>query len=112
MRRPKYPLPTSVKVGPHPYKVAASDDVAHATGEDEGLFGHVDHRACVITIGSDMSLSQSQDTVLHEALHAVLLYLGKDDEDLVALITPPLLDLLQRNPRMVEYLVQKRVLSW
>lgn len=121
MRRLRFPLPTTIKVGPHPYRVRTltEDQVDrhnaehhHDGEEDDGLFGHADHRHSVLAIGDDMSVSQQQDTMLHETLHAVLVYVGKDDEDLVSCLTPPLLDALQRNPRLVEYLMQKRLVSW
>ncbi len=113
MRNLRCELPTRVKVGPHMYRVTAVPDVGHVVHDgDEDLLGHVDHRSGEITLGTDMSASQKQDTLLHELLHAVLDLLGRDDEALVRLMTPPLLDLLQRNPKLVEYLMQRRLISW
>jgi hypothetical protein len=60
-----------------------------------------------------ISEDQVRETVLHEALHAVInmggfiAYLhGDDDEVFVKAITPQLLDFLRSNPKVVRFLLQ------
>lgn len=58
---------------------------------------------------------QARDTLLHEALHAIFALQGLENvytdaqvEDLICRISPALLDMMKKNPDMVEYLLEDR----
>lgn len=108
--------PTRLQIGPHRYAVTWTDDVkisaelavpkSDATVTD-GAYGASHHRANIMLIGTDMAPSQQADTLLHEALHCMLVQIGADNERLVWRLTPVLLDFIRRNPRAVEFLTAK-----
>lgn len=63
-----------------------------------------------LLIGGEQGVDQTRDTLLHEILHALVGIVGmfdkaKDEERVVAGLTPLLLDALRRNPKVVAYLV-------
>jgi hypothetical protein len=103
--------PKSVQVGPHPYsvRVSASGIAARSHQESTCLSGHTDLDLCEITIDPKMVLSQKQDTLLHEVLHALFSLVGcelshDDEEKLVRRLAPALLQAMQANPALVNYL--------
>lgn len=64
---------------------------------------------CQIALREDLDIDFLRETLLHEILHACALVAGVDDSDpdeerIVRALAPTLLDVLQRNPRLVRYL--------
>lgn len=105
--------PKKIRVGPYVYKVTCDRTTMNARCRNEGtdLMGSSEHRTLTIDIDPDQAAGQQRDTVLHEVLHTIsemtglALVWGKDDEDFVRRISPALLDVLRRNPKLVEFLV-------
>lgn len=110
--------PSKVVIGPHTYDILWGEASwkKHSTGNDENDIGQTLVRESKLLIhGWDLSLSQAQDTLLHEILHAILrtwgwqgLDLGKGhdlEEAVVSITTPLLLKVLQDNPKVYEWLV-------
>ena len=105
-----------LRVGPHTYTVAFVPNVddeehvasARGTDEPEELFGHVNHKLLQIHVGLNMRGTQQADSLLHEALHAVLSQSGNDDEQLVHTLTPAILDLLRRNPWFTQFMMEAK----
>lgn len=99
-------LPAELRIGPHTYRVRLSDKLEE--------YGHTDNRQSKIRLAGWQADGQLRDTLLHEALHAIvwcsggsrLLALSDEDEErMVRLISPWLLQLLRDNPDLVRYLL-------
>lgn len=111
-------MPTMIQVGPHKYDVTdAWKDLLKENkvlgmdpGEGEGISNH---KTGKIIINPRQHFTQRQDTLLHEVLHCVWrnndwdTKIPKDDpeEYVVKRMTATLLDTLQRNPQLIEYLL-------
>jgi hypothetical protein len=106
--------PYRVKVGPHTYML---DINRQRCADHEVSFGITFHETTEVALHPDVSRSQAQDTLMHELLHATFHMLGfgparndegmlshENEERLVRSLAPTLLDILQRNPRLVAYL--------
>lgn len=89
----------------------AVDGVVGHDHEEKGRVGHADMRFGLIHVSTLQSDDQFADTYLHETLHAMLMLVGHDDETTVFRVTPVLLDFLRKNPRFVEFIMQKRLVS-
>lgn len=108
--------PAGVVVGPFRYAVVVDKDaIARASHADGGgsLSGQTDKDRLTIVIDPDQADDQLADTVLHECLHAVMGLVGADvelgvekEEQLVRRVSPVLLDLLRRNPKLVAWLTK------
>lgn len=62
-----------------------------------------------IYVADDLGPDQTRDTLLHEILHGLFAIVGhfdrqRDEERVVAGLTPLLLDCLRRNPDLVAFL--------
>lgn len=119
--------PGSVRIGPHDYTILWSkkswNKYLHPKQAEENV-GKCQSMKNRIFINSwETSLSQQQDTLLHEILHAVYALNGWTDYDWgwpktedvsrsdleehsVRLITPHLLDILKHNPELTAWLTQ------
>lgn len=129
---PKQPMPRRLKVGARPYIVKTQRNLTiHASDavyvQEEWvhedmlqLRGMHDAEELVIVLESGMPLALTQETYLHEALHAVvksaylndLLIEGQAEEALVKRLTPAMLQLLQDNPKFVSFLTGRRSVTW
>lgn len=96
-------MPRHIKVGPADYKVR--------TDPNTKLYGSCNERTTSIVVSSTQSTVSARDTLMHEALHAVIFtssarhILGfDDDEPLVRVLTPWLLGLIRDNPDLVTFL--------
>ena len=99
-------MPSSVKVGPHVYSLLRKPASAMPN-----TLGVCDDSLLQICIRQKMRRSKAKEVLLHEVLHAcshlTLSSFGKRaEEDFVEAITPTLLQVLQDNPELLEYLVQ------
>ncbi len=106
-------LPGKVHVGPHTYRVICDTAAMNAECRDasEDLAGRCSHRTLTIHVDPDQARSQMRDTLLHEVLHAVANMTALDnewgdeqEEEVILRLAPALLDVLRRNPRLVEFL--------
>ena len=100
--------PHPLKIGPHTYDVLFVPDVDEVLERDEELFGHINHKTGELHVGLNMHGLQQADTLLHEALHGVLVQIGRDDETLVHGLAPGLLNLLRSNPWFVNFLLRAK----
>jgi hypothetical protein len=100
-----------VQIGPARYRVvvgqAAIDRRAAEDGRSE-LLGHCHNDELVITVSPKMAEDAQRDTLLHEVLHAIFHSTGlahdlgdEKEESMIRRLTPALLDLIRRNPRLV-----------
>lgn len=104
--------PKRIVVGPFTYRVTHDRATMNARCRTEGgdLMGSAEHRSLTIDLDPDQAPGQKRDTVLHEVLHTITemtglaLVWGNDDEDFIRRISPVLLDVLRRNPKLVGFL--------
>lgn len=108
--------PAQIVVGPVVYTVSSKpsdvDAAIVAAVKSQGqpdFYGVTNHPNLTITLNPEQADGQLRDTVLHEVLHTVttiasLELSGKEEEEFVSRISPILLDVLRRNPALVEYL--------
>lgn len=93
-------IPPEIVVGPHTYKVVRKT-VPRELGKcfyDEQF----------IRLKPGMKRSKSQEVLLHEVLHACgYPSLAERDEEFVDTVAPQLLQVLQQNPKLVQFLIQK-----
>lgn len=107
--------PAHVQVGPHRYTVVWDSDRLRELGSARGdgaNCGEVWHTKLEILIRQDMPISQQQDTLLHEIIHAVTYVTGgwsdgdgkQTEEALIHQMCATLLDTLRRNPQVQWFL--------
>lgn len=96
--------PSSLQVGPFRYGIWWDQEMKRDLGT-------CDHNHLQIKIAAQPK-DNERETLLHEALHAVLdsinvrdMLSPKQEEQLVSRLSPPLLDMLRRNPEFTGYLV-------
>lgn len=101
--------PRTVVVGPHSYTIRTRKGFY----TDHDLYGATWHPKLEIGMDADVALSQAQDTLLHECLHAVFEHSGLShkmdsakEEKFVRGLAPWILMMLRENPRLVEFLLK------
>lgn len=92
-------IPRYLKIGPFTYTVELHE--GYWNKDDERVYGEVDERAATINLDVDASPEMIRDSIVHEILHAILLMYNKDDEDLVRLLAPMLLQVMRDNPKLM-----------
>jgi hypothetical protein len=108
-------LVNQVQVGCYRYRIVCDETQLDRFSREDAadLTGRCDRRSLHIYVRPGMAADAEAETVLHEVLHAVCGATGLDDafadgtvteEDLVGRLSPALLDLLRRNPKLVGYL--------
>jgi hypothetical protein len=108
-------LPRSLKAGPFDIKVDVSKKAQERVDRDtEGpLYGMWDGKSATILLSTRAADTIMRETLVHEILHAVLELSGAssvhikdsdEEEGIVRSIAPMLLDVLRRNPKLVDYL--------
>jgi hypothetical protein len=98
-------MPKTVKVGVHTYSILRKSK--SQMGDD---LGTCDFNELQILLRKQLRKSVSKETLIHEILHAAtypsLNEKTMTDEDFVTAVSPVLLQVLQDNPELVEYLTQ------
>lgn len=103
-------MPPSIKVGPHVYSV-----VRETKATMPNLVGDSDFDKMRIRVRKPLRKSKAQEILLHELLHATTYpnYTGaylEDErytpEEIVSAVSPVLLQVLQENPDLLEYLTK------
>ena len=97
-------MPKSIKVGAHTYSV-----LRKSKGQFVGV-GECDFDNTQIVVRKRLKKSVAKETLLHELVHACL-YPSFDDkaittEDFVLALSPVLLQVIEDNPELLEYLTQ------
>ena len=95
-------MPSSIRVGPHVYKVTRKPSPDN---------GECDFDGVAINVKPRLRRGKAKEILLHEVLHATthpsLNGSGAHtDEEFVTGISPVLLQVLQDNPDLVEYLTK------
>jgi hypothetical protein len=107
--------PKKVIVGPHTYVITDDPSKLHKESHQIGdtLYGITDVDVTTIYVDKKLAPSQLADTVLHELIHAMTATTGLDvdlgkilDESVARRLSPALLDMLRRNPKLVAYLTE------
>jgi hypothetical protein len=108
--------PAQIKVGPYTFAVnvdAAAID-KDSVSERADLDGRFKPREQEILIRPGLGPDNAADTLLHEVLHAVFMVSGlvgtlgeEQEENVVTVLSPALLDALRRNPKLVGFLLQE-----
>lgn len=96
--------PSTLRVGPHTYQVVL---VPNGVMIDAERRGHTMATRLVIAIEPDMPASMVADTLIHEAVHAILRSIVLEDtveEQVALLMGPAVLALLRDNPELLTYL--------
>lgn len=114
-------VPEKIKVGPVTYTVVVDEDewmrLEHRSRERNG-FGMTEHHTATIYLNPKDSETTQRQTLLHEALHAMMFVLMGSpnfrnlgdsqfnrEERIARMFEGPLLQLLRDNEDMVAYLV-------
>jgi hypothetical protein len=92
-------IPRYLKVGPFNYTVELHD--GYWNKDDIRVYGEVDERGATIHLDVDASPEVIRDSIVHEVIHAILLMYDRDDEDLVRLLAPMLLQIMRDNPKLM-----------
>lgn len=94
-------MPDEVTVGCHKYTVTRKPE--------RGQNGGCDFDGLKLSVKKRMRRSKEQETLLHEVLHACtdVACKERDDEPFVNAVAPVLLQVIQDNPELVEYLRRK-----
>lgn len=97
--------PRAVQIGPHPYTVRVK--------KLEGFLGRTTNKLAKIQLDREQSPSNMKDTLVHESLHAILAqsgalanlkFEGNTEEQLVATLSPWILQWIQDNPDLIAFL--------
>lgn len=92
-------IPSFVKVGP--YNVRVEQHEGYFGKDETRVYGEYDERTSTINVDVDASADVIRETLLHEILHAILGMYEKDDEALVRLLSPMLLQVMRDNPKLM-----------
>lgn len=92
-------IPRYLKIGPFNYTVELHE--GYWNKDDVRVYGEVDERSATINLDVDASPEVVRDSILHEIIHAILMMYDKDDEDLVRLLAPMLLQVIRDNSRLM-----------
>lgn len=116
-RDPGARVPLMVRVGPHrlPVVVDKSRHNELQVANDRATLGEWDSTTTEIVLSPDLAPDVMADTVLHEIMHACAYFAGLtggsmplEDEDaeelVVSALSTALLDVIRRNPDLVDYL--------
>lgn len=108
-------IPTEIEVTPYVFKVVVSDDAInkHAYETSAISWGMMQPDSQTITVRADLTPAHARTNLIHEIFHAIWWaqgiagLAGKDsnEEDFIGMLDGPWLDVLRRNPDLVEFLV-------
>lgn len=112
--------PDRVLIGPHEFRIewSQSEMLRHARNSGQDRFAQTEIPIQLITIGDDRPLSGMQESLIHEILHALIWQAcisvpenpeethENREEKLVGQLSGVLLDCLQRNPLVVNWLTE------
>lgn len=103
--------PSEVTIHPHTIRIDTSEDARdHCIADSSRGLSYPDRN--LIELDTTLDESNLRETTLHELLHMVFRNAGVHttvdpelEEQIIAAITPRLLDMLQSNPDLVGYLI-------
>ncbi len=104
----------TIQIGPTGYRLftkAANTEPALTDAKGQTLLGAVQYSFQRIVLAARQGEDVMRDTLLHEVLHCLCYQTDciehDNEEALVSVLTPALLDFLQRNPLVVGYLTKQ-----
>jgi|688.fasta_scaffold478306_2 hypothetical protein len=107
--------PKDVQVGPFTFTIKsdkASMDSARGRFESLDAIGFMSIHEQTIFIDPELQGDINIDTLLHEILHAIFEVVGlknhfeeKEEEQIIAAMSPTLLDTLRRNVEVTDYIL-------
>lgn len=106
-------LPAKVKIGPRQYSVKQTPQDHLRSEEKAGqrLWGYIDNNEMRINLDPSLSPARTREILLHECLHGIISNTGgltthdsETEDGVINRLQTGLLQLLQDNPRLVEYL--------
>lgn len=93
-------IPTSIKVGCFIYKVQVNADLES--------IGETNTDRLLIEINPNFPLQILRETLLHECLHAILndtfVVESKDEEKIVRVVSPGIMQIIMDNPELKAFL--------
>ena len=102
-------LPSKVKIGPVAYAIDGERDMVGSgdNGEAVWLNGRFRSNHATITIDLGVDEQVARAVLVHEILHAILSHAGRKrhPERVIRALGYGVVDVLQRNPALVAYLV-------
>lgn len=96
-----------IKIGLRNYKVTFLD---HAILDDGSVYtGQIRYSAEEILVSKDQTPLGVRQTLTHEVVHAILRNIGQSEvgEEIVDGVANGVLEVLRRNPDMVQFLLEK-----
>jgi hypothetical protein len=99
-------MPATVKVGPHVYTILRKSKTQMPKD-----WGSCDNGRLQIWVRQRLRKSKAREILVHELMHAGLHSVTNgpsrnEEEDFVEALSPVLLQVLQDNPELVEYLTK------
>lgn len=94
-------LPTSIEIGPLTYVIEEVPDLYH---KGIAIFGFFNPSGLSIRVERDIPEQRKRITLWHEILHAILNHAEKGgvDDDIVSILAFGIVDVLRRNPGLME----------
>lgn len=104
-------MPTKIKVGPHWYSVIRKKKSEMPKLDGDRLYALCDPDRLHILIQIGLRVSKVKEYLVHELGHACNFLAGTygktlEEEEFVDKLAPHLLQVLQDNPELLEYLTQ------
>ena len=102
----KADMPKTAKIGPHVYRVERwpASKIPEIDGNEANAFHDPD--GLLIVVRQRLRRSKAQEFTVHEFLHSIWPAGDPREEENVTSLAPRLLQLVQDNPELVEYLRQ------
>jgi hypothetical protein len=100
-------MPAKVTLQPHTYTVLRKRRADMPLIDGEKPNGYVDADALEIGILKGLRLSKAQELLVHENLHPLWPQGFGFEEEIITQLAPRLLQWLQDNPELVQYLTGK-----
>lgn len=113
------PLPKQIKVTGIPYKLKEHTKLTRGKvwpnstrDHDDELWGACDTGQQMIHLDNGQAIDTFKQTLLHEVIHAMLDHTtyaqNADQENICEALTAPLYQLIRDNPKLIEYLQERK----
>lgn len=105
--------PRTIDVGPYRLEVVVSETAIDRKSIERGaeLIGRFEGDSQKITLSPNLAFDMLRETLLHEILHGLLMPLELDDKEeerIILTLSPSLLDLFRRNPKLIRFILEER----
>lgn len=96
-------MPDSAKLGAHIYKMLRRPS-SQIVVEGERVKASINTNLLQICVAKGLKLSKAQELTIHESLHAIWPAGFSFEEEIITELSPRLLQVIQENPDLLEYL--------